>query len=140
MINLIKNLIILIINMKIQLKPEFDQCVIIRQDVVVAVFLSVAWMTSHQAWQHCVLPQGYLDMFRMIMMIIVIVFCRMMMINIMKTSNRKAEDLFKLFVKTRRRSKEPVQTIFNEPVQTEPESHLLQVHEERPRDQETSLW
>ena len=61
--------------MKIQLKPELDQCVIIRQDVVVAVFLPVAWMTSHQAWQHCVLPQGDLDMVKMIMMIIVIVFC-----------------------------------------------------------------
>ena len=40
----------------------------------------------------------------------------------------------------KKRSKKPVQTIFKEPVQTEPESHLLQVHEERPRDQETSLW
>ena len=80
-----------------QLKPELDQCVIIRQDIVVTIFLSVARMTSHQAWQHCVLPQGDLDMFKMVMMIIVIVFCRMMMINITKTSNRKAENLFKLF-------------------------------------------
>ena len=104
--------------MKIQLKPELDQCVIVRQDVVVAIFFSVAWMTSHQTWQHCVLPQGDLDMFKMIMAIII----------------KKSSKFFK------QTNKEPVQTIFNEPVQTEPESHLLQVHEERPRDQETSLW
>ena len=100
-----------------QLKPELDQCVIIRQDIVVAIFLSVARMTSHQAWQHGVLPQGDLDMFKMIMMIII------------KMSSKNVKET----------NKEPVQTIFNEPVQTEPESHLLQVHEERPRDQETSL-
>ena len=90
---------------------------IIRQDIVVAIFLSVARMTSHQAWQHGVLPQGDLDMFKMIMMIII------------KMSSKNVKET----------NKEPVQTIFNEPVQTEPESHLLQVHEERPRDQETSL-
>ena len=38
-------------------------------------------------------------MFKMVMMIIVIVFCRMMMINIMRTSNRKAKNLFKQFLK-----------------------------------------